>query len=132
LPISYNEPEQEAPEPEKTEEQRIGKVQVLIKREESKKRTMLPVLVFVFGIIGVVSPWFCIYVAGYGGVSQLSLINGAMLLLLSALVIVFLMSRTVFAGTSGSRKTFLAGILLLALSVISFVMNLFAYISLAP
>ena len=132
MSISYNEQPEETPIEVRTEEQRLGKVQVLMKREESKRKAMLPILVFVFGIIGVISPWFSIYVARYGGVSDLSLANGAMLLLLSVLVIVFLMSRTVFAGASGSRRTFMAGLALLVLSAVSFVLNLFAYIALTP
>jgi|GEM_PF-5212707 len=92
--------------------------------------TKSTILIIVFGLIGFFAPAFSIIIATFPGPQDIAMWNSTMLMVLSLLVIVFLVIKTFGFYFSTHKKLFIVTLILLILSVISFVMNLNTFMAL--
>ena len=80
------------------------------------------------GGTGIIVPFLSIFVATFKGVSDLSLFNSSMLMVLSLLIIVFLLVKSIFALFTSDSKLFICGVLFIMVDIISVVFSLMTYL----
>jgi len=88
------------------------------------------VLVFVFGVIGIFAPFLSIFIATFKGVSDISIFNSTMMLVLSLLVIVFQVVHSFSAFNNNQKRAFVVGVIILFICIISFMLNLAIFVNL--
>ncbi len=84
--------------------------------------------ILLIGIISVLVPFISIPVITLGGASMLSRINGTMLLILSVLLILFIIIKSINFYNNDLKKGFIVGVIFALLCIISFAINLSVYI----
>ena len=85
------------------------------------------IMVCLMGGIGIIIPVIALFVATFKGVSELSLFNSTLLLVLSLLVVVFIAVRSIGALFDNDKKLVLAGLIFIVADVISLIINLMSY-----
>jgi len=87
-------------------------------------------LLFIFGIAGIIAPFGGVYIATFMGKSDVSMFNSMLVMLLSTLLIVFLLINSFVSINEKKYKRFFIGILFLLVNIISFIWNILIYVTL--
>ena len=85
------------------------------------------IVIALMGGVGIIIPFLSSFVATFKGVTELSLFNSSMLLVLSILVILFLLIKTVGALFDSNSKLFFFGIVFVVANIISLMAGLMIY-----
>ena len=94
----------------------------------SKNTARSIVMISLIGGIGIIIPFFSIFVATLRGITELSMFNSSTLLILSVLLIIFLITRSASAIFDGNSKLTMFGIVFIVANIISLVYNLTIYL----
>lgn len=81
------------------------------------------------GFLGIICSFASVFVATFIGVTQLSLQNGSLLLLLAILIFIFLIIRLINYIFEDSKKNMLICFIILSLNILVFVLNVLKFIS---
>jgi len=95
--------------------------------KDNKGRVSVTLL---FGFLGIIAPIVSVYVATFLGKSDLSVINSSLIMFLSALLIVFLIINCFSNFIKNNKRSFILGLILLLLSIYSFISNMLIFITL--
>lgn len=86
-------------------------------------------LTYLFGVLGILMPFFGVYAAVHLPRGDLVAFNSTMIMILSILLLLFLLVNSFNNFFNRKMKLFAAGIVLLFLSMISFIWNLLIFIT---
>jgi len=94
----------------------------------AKKSFQSIVILSLMGGVGIVLPVLSIFVATFKGVTELSLFNSAMLMVLAILVMLFVLIRSATAYLANDPKLFSFGIVFIVADLISLIYSLMTYL----
>lgn len=86
------------------------------------------IVIALMGGVGIIIPFLSSFVATFKGVTELSLFNSSMLLVLAVLVILFLSVRTISALFESNSKLFIFGVVFIVANLISLISSLMIYL----
>jgi len=98
--------------------------------EPAPKRKMMSVLPILAGVGSIITPFASSYIVQTMPMSDLTLFNSGMLLILSVLLMVFLVISCFNNLFNKHFKLFALGVIILILGLISFMWNLINYLKL--
>ncbi|VVB76033.1 Uncharacterised protein [uncultured archaeon] len=87
-------------------------------------------MTFLFGVLGMLMPFAGVHAATFLGRSDLANFNSSIIMLLSVLLIVFLVVNAFSNFIDNHKKIFIMEVVLLLLSIASFIYNLAIFVTL--
>ena len=100
------------------------------KKAEKKDRLRSLVMVSFMGGTGMIIPFLSIFVAIFKGVTEISIFNSSMLMILSILIILFLIIRSAGSFFDNDVKLFVSGVLFTMVNLISLIYNITVFMAL--
>ena len=94
------------------------------KKAEKKDSLRSLIMASLMGGTGIIIPFLSIFVATFKGVSEISMFNSIMLMLLSILIILFLIIRSAGSFFDNDSRLFISTVVFIVVNLISLIYNL--------